>query len=79
MKITSKGQVTIPVGIRERYGLLPDTKVVFVPLGRDVVIRKSGNGGSGGKGGRGRTLVSMIRGRGSVRLTTDQIMALTRG
>jgi len=80
MKITSKGQVTIPVGIRERYGLLPDTRVVFVPAGRDVVIRKlTGNGGAAGKGGRGRSLVSMIRGRGSVRLTTDQIMALTRG
>ena len=29
MKITSKGQVTIPIHIREQFGLLPDTEVVF--------------------------------------------------
>ena len=29
MRITSKGQVTIPIEIRERAGLLPQTEVEF--------------------------------------------------
>ena len=29
MKITSKGQVTIPQAIREKAGLLPNTEVAF--------------------------------------------------
>lgn len=33
MRVTSKGQVTIPVGIRERFGFLPDTEVEFVVEG----------------------------------------------
>ena len=32
MKITTKGQVTIPVEIRERLGLLPETEVRFSPI-----------------------------------------------
>ena len=38
MRITSKGQVTIPQAIRERYGLLPDTDVEFVVSGGRVTI-----------------------------------------
>ncbi len=34
MRITSKGQVTIPVEIRERLGLLPDCEVEFVVEGK---------------------------------------------
>jgi AbrB family looped-hinge helix DNA binding protein len=30
VRITSKGQVTIPQGVREETGLLPDTEVEFV-------------------------------------------------
>jgi len=73
MKITSKGQVTIPVAIREKAGLLPDTEVEFVLSGKRVYLRK------GGGKGRGRRLVEALRGKGTVRMTTDQIMALTRG
>ena len=36
MRITSKGQVTIPQHIREALGLLPDTEVEF-ELERDAV------------------------------------------
>ena len=41
MKITSKGQVTIPVAIREKAGLLPDTEVEFVLSGKRVYLRKA--------------------------------------
>ncbi|NJN45921.1 MAG: AbrB/MazE/SpoVT family DNA-binding domain-containing protein [Candidatus Competibacteraceae bacterium] len=31
MRISERGQVTIPQLLRERYGLLPDTEVRFIP------------------------------------------------
>jgi AbrB family looped-hinge helix DNA binding protein len=73
MKITSKGQVTIPQEIRERYGLLPGTEVEFEVEGDSVLIRKAR-----GRKRRGRRLVEQMRGRATVRLSTDEIMALTR-
>lgn len=39
MRITSKGQVTIPQRIRERYGLKPGTAVEFTTEGSKVVLR----------------------------------------
>jgi AbrB family looped-hinge helix DNA binding protein len=77
MKITTKGQVTIPVEIREKLGLLPNTEVDFEVVGQVVRMRKA----RGAKGGdrRGKSIVQRLRGRGSVRMTTDQILALTRG
>jgi len=74
MRITSKGQVTIPIEIRERLGLLPDTEVEFEVSGNAARIRKAKRGA-----GRGRRLVEKMRGRGSVRLSTDEILRLTRG
>ena len=42
MKITSKGQVTIPQAVREQAGLLPHSEVEFEVLANgDVVIRRS--------------------------------------
>lgn len=76
MRITSKGQVTIPAEIRERAGLLPHTEVEFEFDGDSVRIRRSK---PRSKPGRGARLVSHLRGRGDVALTTEQIMALTRG
>lgn len=77
MKATTKGQVTIPQHIRERLGLLPNTDVERERELRDgvAVLQKA----SGGAGRRGRALVEQMRGRGSARMSTDEIMALTRG
>ena len=76
MKITSKGQVTIPQKIREELGLLPDTEVDFVVEGSAVRLVKA----------RGRKepsrrvrLLRGLRGSASSRLSTEEIMALTRG
>ena len=76
MRITSKGQVTIPVEIRERLGLLPDSEVEFEVVGNTVRLRKARRPR---KTSRGRSLVSRLRGRGSVRMTTDEILSHTRG
>lgn len=74
MRITAKGQVTIPIELREALGLLPDTEVEFERAGDSVRIRKARH-----KSRRGTAIVGHLRGRGSVSLSTDQIMALTRG
>ncbi|HSU06115.1 MAG TPA: AbrB/MazE/SpoVT family DNA-binding domain-containing protein [Acetobacteraceae bacterium] len=76
MRITSKGQVTIPAEIRERAGLLPNTDVDFEFDGDVVrIVRARGRP----KEGRGARVVAHLRGRGDVAMSTDDIMALTRG
>ena len=77
MRITSKGQVTIPVEIREKLGLLPHSEVEFEVVGQTVRIRKVRH--AHGEGKRGKSLVARLRGQGTVRMTTDEILALTRG
>jgi AbrB family looped-hinge helix DNA binding protein len=74
MKITSKGQVTIPQDVRERHGLLPGTEVRFIDDGDTVRIVKAE-----GQQRRGRRLVERMRGRARTRLHTKEITALTRG
>jgi AbrB family looped-hinge helix DNA binding protein len=73
MRLTSKGQVTIPLEIRERLGLLPNTEVEFAIDGDGVRITKVRASRR-----RGDALVARMRGRGTTRLTTDQILSLTR-
>lgn len=74
MRITSKGQVTIPVEIRQKAGLLPDTEVEFLVRGKTVVVKKAEKTPR-----RGRRLLAAMRGKATQRFTTDAIMALTRG
>ncbi len=76
MRITSKGQVTIPAEIREQAGLLPHTEVDFEYDGKTVRLVRSKKSR---KDSRGARLVAHLRGRGDVDMTTDAIMALTRG
>jgi len=74
VRITQKGQVTIPQAIREKLGLFQDTEVTFDVVGDSVRIRKVKNGK-----GRGNRLIAHMRGKGKVKLTTDEIMSMTRG
>jgi AbrB family looped-hinge helix DNA binding protein len=74
MKITTKGQVTIPADVRERLGLLPNTEVEFVVEGNHAIIRKRRRSQR-----RGAKVVAHLRGRATVSMTTDEILALTRG
>jgi AbrB family looped-hinge helix DNA binding protein len=76
MRITSKGQVTIPVEIREKAGLQPGTEVDFELDGTTVrIVRATASR----KETRGERVVRRLRGTGTVRMTTDEIMALMRG
>jgi len=74
MRITSKGQVTIPQHIREKYGLLPDTEVEFVVTGGRVTIVAAPVGDND----RGAKVVARLRGSATTGMSTDEILALTR-
>lgn len=73
MRITSKGQVTIPRDIRAALGIVPSSEVEFVREGGRVWLRKRKPGAA-----LARSLVKRMRGRARTRLSTDDIMALTR-
>jgi len=74
MKITEKGQVTIPRDIREELGLLPHTEVEFVVRKGGAFLRKVR-----GDRRRGKRIVENLRGRATGGLSTREIMAHTRG
>ena len=76
MRITSKGQVTIPIHIREQAGLLPHTQVVFRWDGQAVRLFPVLDGETPS---RGQMIADRLVGRGDIAITTDEIMAMTRG
>ncbi len=77
MRITSKGQVTIPQAIREQAGFLPNTEVEFIVDGDLVMLVKAAEAK---RPTRGEIVVQHLqRHRGRFTMTTDEIMALTRG
>jgi len=74
VRITSKGQVTIPQQVRRELGLEPGDEVeIVVRDGAATIVPTQG------PSGRGRRIVDALLGRGDVELSTDEIMALTRG
>ena len=76
MRITSKGQVTIPAEIRERAGLMPHTEVNFEFDGQDVKLVPAERQRSMSRGAR---IVARLRGSADLKFTTEDIMAMTRG
>ncbi len=79
VRITSKGQVTIPQRIRDRYGLLPETDVEFVEVDGEVVIRRMASSGTGRRRpDRADKLIERMRGSAGPGMSTDEIMELTR-
>ncbi len=77
MKITAKGQVTIPEEVRERAGLMPGTDVEFVVEAGVVRLEKASSGAE--RRSRGQKLVQSLRGRGDFKMSADEIVALMRG
>ena len=76
--VTSKGRVTIPKAIRDHLGIRPGTAVEFrvAPDGRVMLVKTYGQPAHA----RGKaTRFAALRGSATVRLSTQQIMALTRG
>ncbi len=75
MRITSKGQVTIPQHIRARHGLLPETEVDFVEHDGVVAIVPR----TSPRPDRGDKAVAVLRGTGSRTMSTDELLRLIRG
>lgn len=74
MRITTKGQVTIPQQVRRELGLEPGDDVeIVVRDGHATIVPTHG------PSVRGRRVVEALLGKGDVALSTDEIMALTRG
>lgn len=74
MRVTSKGQVTIPIEIRQRLDIGPDTEVEFEVVGNVVQLRKVDGNRARGKRVLARLLDSPYAGP-----STDELLALTRG
>lgn len=79
MRVTTKGQVTIPLEFRQKLGIFPGTEVEFVwhkGAAQLVKIKKKN-----GKPSRGEEIVARLAGKGTANrdMTTDDILALTRG
>jgi AbrB family looped-hinge helix DNA binding protein len=71
--VTSKGQVTIPKPVRERLGIEPGNAIDFelAPDGRVVLFKVDGK--------QKPSRFEALRGVAGAGLSTDEIMALTRG
>jgi AbrB family looped-hinge helix DNA binding protein len=77
MRITTKGQVTVPQEIRDELGLHPNTEVTFDIVDGEARLRKARRGTKLSHGG---AVIAHLRSvRPSNKLTTDEVMALTRG
>ena len=72
MRVTEKGQVTIPKTLRDRFGIAAGTDVEFHVRGDALVLRTSA------QNRRGRRIADRLRGLGDVPLSTEEIMALAR-
>jgi AbrB family looped-hinge helix DNA binding protein len=71
MRVTQKGQVTIPLEVRRALGIHPGSDVQFEvdAQGARLLVDRERAAGE----------VARMRGAGDVELTTDEILALTRG
>jgi antitoxin PrlF len=70
MRVTQKGQVTIPLDVRRALGIHPGSDVEFEidERGARILVDRD----------RAAQQVQRMRGAGDIELTTDQILALTR-
>lgn len=70
MRVTQKGQVTIPLPVRRALGIQPGSDVDFALDDRGARLVVNGD--------RAAEEISRMRGAGDVELTTDEILAFTR-
>jgi AbrB family looped-hinge helix DNA binding protein len=69
-RISSKGQITVPLAVREQLGLAPGTEVEFIVRGAEAVLRK---------GGEGRDPVDRVYGILALGRPVDRILEELRG
>ena len=71
MRVTTKGQVTIPRNIRESLGITPETEIDFIESDGKFYSVKTDEPKTKGK-------FNNLRGIATAKMTTDEIMSLTR-
>lgn len=74
--VTQKGQTTIPKPIRDLLKIEPGSRVDFVPTADGVKLVNC-DAPAGRRAAPSR--FAALRGSAKVRMSTDEIMALTRG
>jgi antitoxin PrlF len=74
MKLTQKGQVTIPKHLRNRFGLQRGIEVEFEATDGGVLIRPALHP----RADRMATAIASVRGSADAKFTTGAIMHLTR-
>jgi len=74
MKLTQKGQVTIPKEMRDRYGLQQGSDVEFEAIEGGVLVRSV----SRQQADRMAEAIASIRGCADSGLSTEAIMEMTR-
>lgn len=74
MYLNSKGQVTIPAHLREKFGLRSGDEVKVVEDDDTLRIVRVGEGAT-----RGERLVARMRGRATTDMSTDELLGLLRG
>ncbi len=72
MRVTTKGQVTIPRNIREVLGITPETEIDFKEDNGKFYIVKTKKSLSISR------KFKKLRGIATAQMTTDEIMSLTR-
>jgi AbrB family looped-hinge helix DNA binding protein len=73
MRVTTKGQVTIPRPIRVKFGIGPSSEVDFVEAKGQVYLVKKKDATPE------RNAFRKVRGIASVKMSTEAILNLTRG
>jgi antitoxin PrlF len=73
--LTSKGQVTVPKKVRDYLGLKPGAAVTFERLDSGEIALRAAKAAAKRRTSR----FAKLRGRATVRMTTEEIIALTRG
>ncbi len=71
MKTTTKGQVTIPMNVREKLGIVPQTNIDFCEdNGRFYIVKTTKT--------KQTNKFQKFRGIATAKMTTDEILRLTR-
>jgi AbrB family looped-hinge helix DNA binding protein len=71
MRVTTKGQVTIPRNVREKLGIVPQTNIDFLEdQGRFYIVKTTKT--------KRTNKFTKFRGIATSRMSTDEILKLTR-
>ena len=74
MRMTQKGQVTLPKSMRDRYGLAHNTEVAFREVREGILVYPADSSSLQGR----KEALKRVRGLADTGQSTDEILRLTR-